>query len=167
MKINEIKRTKTIEEVVRTEYVAEDGMVFFDKAECEKYEESALFAVSRKLKVLARTVMYEINEDASDEKDAEIFDIQTQEDLDNLAKYIILKLRKCSYYSEKDTLTELAKITIGHEVIIQWSYDNDAFYVDGDGSIEAYGNHFKQMVRDVIEKANKKEAEIKHTLTLG
>ena len=157
MKINEIKRTKTIEEVVRTEYVAEDGMVFFDEAECEKYEESALFAVSRKLKVLARTVMYEINEDASDEKDAEIFDIQTQEDLDNLAKYIILKLRKCSYYSENDVLTELAKITIGHEVIIQWSYDNDAFYVDGDGSIEAYGNHFKQMVRDAIEKANKKE----------
>ena len=44
MKTNEIKRT--IEEVVCVEYIAEDGQVFYDKEECKKYEESALFAVS-------------------------------------------------------------------------------------------------------------------------
>lgn len=31
MIVNEVKQTKTIEEVVRTEYIAEDGEVFSNK----------------------------------------------------------------------------------------------------------------------------------------
>ena len=50
MRVNEIKRT--IEEVVRVEYIAEDGQVFYNEDECKKYEESALFAVSKQLKRL-------------------------------------------------------------------------------------------------------------------
>lgn len=52
MRVNEVKQTKTIEEVVRTEYIAEDGEVFSNEEECKKYEESALFAVSKQLKRL-------------------------------------------------------------------------------------------------------------------
>ena len=51
MRVNEVKQTKTIEEVVR-QYIAEDGEVFSNEEECNKYEESALFAVSKQLKRL-------------------------------------------------------------------------------------------------------------------
>lgn len=50
MRINEVKETREV--VVRTEYVAEDEEVFSTKEECEKYEESAIFVVSKKLKRL-------------------------------------------------------------------------------------------------------------------
>ena len=52
MKVNEIRKTETIEKLVRTEYIAEDGTVFSNEEECKKYEESTLFAISKKLKRL-------------------------------------------------------------------------------------------------------------------
>ena len=52
MKVNEIRKTETIEKLVRTEYIAEDGTVFRSEEECKKYEESALFAISKELKRL-------------------------------------------------------------------------------------------------------------------
>lgn len=39
MKKNEIKRTRTIEEVVRTEWIADDGEIFYNENECKKYED--------------------------------------------------------------------------------------------------------------------------------
>ena len=50
MKINEIK--KTVEQIIRTEYIAEDGVIFYNEAECKAYEESALFVISKKVKKL-------------------------------------------------------------------------------------------------------------------
>ena len=38
MKVKEIK--ETVEKVVATKYIAEDGRVFCDEEECRKYEES-------------------------------------------------------------------------------------------------------------------------------
>ena len=55
MKKNEIK--KTIEQVVRVEYIAEDGTVFYSEGECAEYEESALFVVSNQLKRLSKINM--------------------------------------------------------------------------------------------------------------
>ena len=52
MRVNEVKQTKTIKELVRIEYIAEDGIVFRSEEECKKYEESALFAISKELKRL-------------------------------------------------------------------------------------------------------------------
>ena len=45
MRTNEVKETREV--VVRTEYIAEDGTVFRNEEECKKYEESALFAISK------------------------------------------------------------------------------------------------------------------------
>lgn len=55
MRTNEIKRT--VEEVVRVEYIAEDGTVFSNEEECKKYEESALFAISKELKRLTKDLL--------------------------------------------------------------------------------------------------------------
>ena len=151
MKKNEIKRTETIEKVVRVEYIAEDGTVFYDEAECQKYEESALFAVSRKLKRLsgAHTSIYDFNEEGSDECGLEIFDVQTEEDLENLRRYLYLTLAKNGvsdkninfcFTSEDGKRADyvLDSVTVGHEVLIFWSYDDDHFWVYKDGSLEGY-----------------------------
>ena len=45
MRTNEVRETKEV--VVRTEYIAEDGTVFRSEEECKKYEESALFVISK------------------------------------------------------------------------------------------------------------------------
>lgn len=38
MRVQNITRTKTIEEIIKTSYIAEDGTVFRTQDECEKYE---------------------------------------------------------------------------------------------------------------------------------
>lgn len=163
MKVNEIKRTETIEKVIRTEYIAADGTVFSDKDECKKYEESALFVVSAKLNRLLECDLNTINDEAPTEYDVDIFDIQTEEDLKNLSLYVFLILaqyRNDSEYNKKAALEELEKITLGHEVMIIWGYDHDGFYIYGDGSAKAYGNYFTNNILKKIERAKeKKEAK--------
>ncbi len=149
MKKNEIKGT--IEQVIRVEYIAEDGMIFYDEEECKKYEESALFAVSNKLKRLSgvHTNIYDLLEEGSDECGLEIFDVQTEEDLENLRRYLYLSLTKKGvregdikfcFTSEDGKRADYVfnSVTIGHEVMIFWSYDEDHFWVYKDGSLEGY-----------------------------
>lgn len=152
MRKNEIKRTETIEKVVSVEYIAEDGTVFYNEEECAKYEESALFAVSNKLKRLTNgwTSLYALNEEGSDECELEIFDVKTDEDLDNLRRYLYLKAMKngASDKCIKDAFTSVDgvkrkdyvfdSVTKGHEVLIFWSYDSDWFWVYKDGSLDGY-----------------------------
>lgn len=161
MKKNEIKRT--IEEVVRVEYIAEDGTVFCDEVECQKYEESALFAVSKSLKRLNHgwTSMYDFTESGCEEDELEIFDIQTVEDLESLRRYLYLKLSKngASENMIKDCFTSdgvrrvdfvFDNVTTGHEVLIFWSYDHDWFWVYKDGSLEGYLQWLREKYAEII-----------------
>ena len=161
MKENKITRTEEV--VVRIEYVAEDGQVFYDKAECEKYEASALFAVSKQLKKLntRNLSVYDLISEGSDEDEVEIFDIQTEKDLENLRRYLYLKatqngareqyLEDC--FTAKDEIRKdyvFDGVTIGHEVIICWSYDKDHFWVHRDGSIEGYLSYLRDKMTKLI-----------------
>ena len=161
MKKNEIKRT--IEEVVRVEYIAEDGTVFYSEEECKAYEESALFAVSSKLKRLTTewTSIYSLNEEGSDECELEIFDIQTESDLENLKRYLYLKAIKNGASDKiiKDCFTSISgtrkdhvfdSVTTGHEVLIFWTYDNDWFWVYKDGSLNGYFEWLKEKYTKII-----------------
>lgn len=149
MKKNEIKRT--VEEVVRVEYITEDGQVFYNEEEAKKYEESALFAVNKRLKRLNidGTSTYDFLENGSEEDSLEIFDVQTEEDLENLRRYLYLKLIKngASEKSIKDCFTSdgvhrvdfvFDNVTTGHEVLIFWGYDEAWFWTYKDGSLEGY-----------------------------
>ena len=161
MRKNDIKRT--IEEVVRVEYVAEDGQVFYNEEECRKYEESALFAVSKKLKKLhTRWVsIYDLIENGCEEDEVEIFDVQTEEDLDNLRRYLYLKAMKNGAKENdiKDAFTSadgkrsdfvFDNVTIGHEVLIFWSYESDWFWVYNDGSLEGYFDWIRSNYMKII-----------------
>ena len=164
MKINEIKRTETIEKVVRVEYVAEDGQVFYNEEECKKYEDSALFAVSNKLKRLTNewTSIFNLIEEGSDECELEIFDVQTEEDLDNLRRYLYLKAMKngASEKYIKDAFTSpdgikrkdfvFDNVTIGHEVLIFWGYENAWFWTYKDGSLDGYFSWIRNNFNKII-----------------
>ena len=164
MKKNEIK--KTIEQVVRVEYVAEDGTVFYGangEEECRKYEESALFAVSKKLRRLNNGYAseYSLNETGSEDNELEIFDVQTEEDLENLKRYIYLKLINngvsedsaksfftAEYEDRKDFVFD--NVTIGHEVLVFWSYGQDWVWTYKDGSLEGYFEWLRSKYNKII-----------------
>lgn len=163
MKTNTITRTQEV--VVRTEYVADDGVVFYNEEECKKYEESALFACSNQLKRFKKNgkdfSMYDFNDECSDEYLVEVFDIKNDDDLLMLARYLKLKLAT-NGVSEK-TINECFKsedgkrndyvfsgVTSGHEVCIFYNYDQDWFWVYGDGSINGYLEYFKNKITNLI-----------------
>lgn len=161
MKKNEIKRT--VEEVVRVEYIAEDGKVFSNEEQCKKYEESALFAIDKELKRLnvKEISIYDLLGEGSDECEVEIFDVQTDRDLENLKRYLYLKLTSngaCEKYIEDAFISKDGKrkdyvfssVTKGHEVIIFWTYDCDYFWVYKDGSIEGYLNYLREKMTKFI-----------------
>jgi hypothetical protein len=171
MKINNI--TKMVEQVVRVEYIAADGTVFASQTECEAYEASALFVASQKVNGLRLAIAseYDFVEAGSEENTLEVFYIQTQEDLDALKQYLYLRLSK-NRASEK-TIKEcfedvngtranfvFSNVTPGHEVMIFWSYDEDWFWVYGDGSIDAYCEWARMKYRKMLQRyqdENKKE----------
>lgn len=161
MRANEVKETREV--VVRTEYIAEDGTVFRSEEECEKYEESALFAISKELKRLTKdnTSQSEINDNFSYDDTVEIFDVQTERDLENLRRYLYLKARNngASESSVNDCFKStdgkrnnyvFSNVTYGHEVMIFWDYEEQWFWVYGDGSIEAFCNFHKDRITKLI-----------------
>lgn len=161
MRANKVKETREV--VVRTEYIAEDGTVFRNEEECKKYEESALFAISKELKRLTKdnTSQSEINDNFSYDDTVEIFEVQTEKDLENLRRYLYLKARKngASEDNVKRCFTSkdgersnyiFDNVTAGHEVMIFWNYDEDWFWVYGDGSIEAFCNFHKDRITKLI-----------------
>ena len=169
MRVNEVRKTETIEKLVRTEYIAEDGTVFSNEEECKKYEESALFAISKELKRLTKdnTSQYEINDNFSCDDTVEIFDVQTERDLENLRRYLYLKMRKngASEDSVKECFTSkdgkrdkyvFDGVTAGHEVMIFWNYDGDWFWVYNDGSINGYCEFFREKITKLITQKEEK-----------
>ena len=172
MKKNEVKQT--IEQVVRVEYIAEDGQIFYGvdgEEECRKYEESALFAVSKKLRRLNNKYAseYDLNENGSEDNELEIFDIQTKDDLENLRRYLYLRLSKngASETSIKEMFTSengrrenfvFDNITAGHEVLIFWGYDQDWGWTYGDGSLNGYFEFIRRKYNTIIAP---KESETK------
>lgn len=162
MRINEVKETREV--LVRTEYVAEDGTVFRNEEECKKYEESALFAISKELKSLTeKNYVYQIdiNDNLSCDDKVEIFDVQTERDLENLRRYLYLKARNngASESSVNDCFKStdgmrnkyvFDGVTVGHEVMIFWNYDEDWFWVYNDGSINGYCEFFREKIAKLI-----------------
>ena len=164
MRVNEVRKTETIEKLVRTEYIAEDGTVFRSEEECKKYEESALFAISKELKRLTEkdcVSQNDINDRLSYDDMVEIFDVQTERDLENLRRYLYLKMRKngASEDSVKECFTSkdgkrnkyvFDNVTAGHEVMIFWNCDEDWFWVYNDGSINGYCEIFRENITKLI-----------------
>lgn len=159
MRVKEVKQTKTIEELVRTEYIAEDGTVFRSEEECKKYEESALFAISKELKRLGNKKKeaseYDIYDECSDEYLVEIFNAETEKDIENIRRYVYLKALSNSPYANKAGV-DLPNITPGHEVIIHWNYEEDSCWTIGNGSIDAFCGYIRENLMSLITPKEEK-----------
>ena len=110
---------------------------------------------------------YDINDNLSEDCDVEIFDIQTDKDLENLKRYLYLKAQKngATETSIKECITSengnrkdyvVDNVTIGHEVIIFCDYDKSWFWVYKDGSINGYVEFFREKITKLIT-SNKEE----------
>lgn len=157
MRVNEVKQTKTIEEVVRTEYIAEDGTVFRSEEECRKYEESALFAISKELKRLTNPnegSENDIYDQCSVDDLVEVFNAETEKDIENIRRYVYLRALHENRRVDQNCV-ELPNITAGHEIIIHWSYELDACWVFGDGSINAFCNYIRNNLTAMITPKDK------------
>ena len=148
MRIKEVKETREV--VVKTEYIAEDGEVFNTKEECEKYEESAIFVASKKLKRLHKknAVHSDIFEECSCDCYVEIFNAETEVDVDNIRRYAKLKGD-----------TDLSGITPGHEVIVFWDYECEYCWTFGNGSLNALLDLIKSNVENIIISKESEETE--------
>ena len=164
MKIKEV--TKTI--IVRTDYIADDGAVFNSEEACKQYEESAMFQLRKSLKVLNKKPIsgYDITgETAASDCTVEIFDIQTEDDLNNLKEYLVQKmiynqceeeaLDLCFYSNYKGNEERKGYtfdgVTVGHEVMIFWNRSLNWFWVYRDGSIKSYLEFFKDRIDNLIK----------------
>lgn len=153
MKVNEIRKTEIIEKLVRTEYIAEDDTVFLNEEECKKYEESALFAISKELKRLDNkkngASEYDIYNECCEEYSVEIFDAETERDIENIRRYVYLKALSNSSHARKEDV-DLPNITAGHEVIIHWDYDEDGCWTIGNGSIDDFCDYIRDNLMSLI-----------------
>lgn len=157
MKVNEVRKTETIEKLVKIEYIAEDGTVFSNEEECKKYEESALFAISKELKRLDNkkngASEYDIYDECSEEYLVEIFN--AERDIENIRRYVYLKALSNSSYARKEDV-DLPNITAGHEVIIHWNYDGDSCWTIGNGSIDAFCGYIRENLMSLITPKEEK-----------
>lgn len=160
MTVNEIKRTETVEKVIAREYIAFDGEKFSEEEECKRYEKSAFAVVKNKLKRIAYANLDEVNPEGCGDSDIEIFDITTADQLDSLKQYVRLKMGFHNPYMTSEEIEanvkDLSSLTYGHEVLICWSYDHDAVWCYGDGSIKAYGEYFENLYTYLVDRERKK-----------
>ena len=161
MKVNEIK--ETVEKVVRTDYIAEDGKVFHDEEECKKYEDSALFVLSQDLKI-RKFWKSDCMIDGADEEYVRVFEVPTERELEKLKRYLYLKAtsgisiyRDGKWHNDYNSTTtptvDLSSLTCGHKVITFWDWEDSCCWMYGDGSIEAYCDYAKQRMEDSITRA--------------
>lgn len=161
------KIEKQSNEIKRISYMAEDGEEFSSEEECLKYEKTALFVLNSKLKRLAKKdYTYEFFISDTSDDYVEIFNIQNQEDLDNLKRYIHLVLQNngasdeeingCFYdvnNNRKDYV--ISGLTYGHEVMIFWNCESYCCWCYRDGSIQTYLDMTKEKILKKI--SNDKE----------
>lgn len=154
---------KMVEETVATMFVADDGTEFTNEEQCRLYEESALFAVSKRLKrICNKTQDAFLGSLGYSDQSVDVFNVENETDVDNLKKFIRLTMlnagadeKTIKSCFEADSVHRkpfvIDNITPGHEVLIFWSYDVDWCWVYGDGSVDAMCEHLRQSCKKAIE----------------
>ena len=138
--MRENRITRTIEEV--NGYYAEDGQWFKDKAECEKYEQSAKMVLYGMLKDnrIGITNAYALFENGCEDDPVEIYNIDSEITRERLNRYIILETR----YNQNLITADM----IGETIILQWGYDKEYCYCHG--TIEDVLNDIKERYDKVV-----------------
>lgn len=144
--MRENKITRTVEEV--NGYYADDGTWFREKDECKKYEESAKMVVFKMIKdkMIAKTNIYNLLGEGSEDDAVEIFKVDSLETVELLNRYTTL--------STYDKTAPFASDMIGKDIIIQWNYERDWCYCHDtidDLLLKIKGNYEKAISKETTE----------------
>lgn len=131
-------RQVVVEETVKAYYwEACDGTRFKDKAECEKYDNSAkalLFSQYNKL-IVKEASEYDIFQSGSEDNEVELIKISTEHDIDVVMKllgvispYYTQKEQKDKYNQKKAILEEA--LNTNDVVFIYRGYEKDCFCIE-------------------------------------
>ena len=115
MRTNEVKETREV--VVRTEYIAEDGKVFTDREECQKYDNTCQCVIMTAYKPLVKGTIseYELYNDCGcEEFYYDIVDIKDEND-----REIVNKALKFAYSNAR--IVEQSEI--GTTILVAKEYD--------------------------------------------
>ena len=84
----------------------------------------------------------------------EIFNAETERDIENIRRYVYLKALSKSPYVDKSDV-DLPNITPGHEVIIYWNYEEYSCWTIGNGSIDAFCGYIRDNLMSLITPKEK------------
>ena len=161
MKVNEIK--KTIEQVVRVEYIAEDGTVFYNEEECKKYEESANAIIGARFRKMAIiTNPYHLFNSGDEDRYCYIVNVKNSEDLDILRRYVLMREYGNSAKEEyaKQVIEHFPDEIIGKTIIVDGGYENDWFY--SMGTIEEYISGVQKRYEETVNPKKEEPKDATH-----
>lgn len=129
-----IQREKTIVNTYDV-YVANDGTEFNDKAECEKYEKSAIGVVNARYKALVVDTHSEYSafQIGCDDNLVQIVKVRSEKDIDTVVQMFML-IERCDIKS--DRVGEAEKIVRrafeeNDILFVNRGYDDDCFWLMG------------------------------------
>ncbi len=117
-----------------TVYEALDGIEFHDKAECEKYEQSAKGVIRARI---AKLIVGKANEwdllAGSDEHEIVGIKMQTDKDLEYVKQFLLME---CTWYNnnpvERDKIFDIIEKAYDNEDIVLFgiNYDGDYYWIN-------------------------------------
>lgn len=126
MKEIQVTETKQV-----TKYQASDGTIFLDKAECDKYEQSALGMLMAKYRplVVKRISEYTLFDEHGSDDDVDIVKLTSEKDIDTIMQILFLTNPSNMDMVEIEKSRLQKALDKNDYIFIYRGYDNQSFYV--------------------------------------
>ena len=146
--MKQIEIERTIKEIW---YEAIDGTTFKDKAECEKYDNTAEAILRQRYQplVLKTISEWDLFRCGSDEHYYDLVIANTTTEVENILKLMLLHHKYLTTESSKDKLAEIEKLCTqamreGDIILINRGCDNDSFWVS-----DTWNNRFNHISNEI------------------
>ena len=146
--MKQIEIERTIKEIW---YEAIDGTIFKDKAECEKYDNTAEAILRQRYQplVLKNISEWDLFKCGSDEHYYDLVIVNNVNDVENILKLMLLHHKYLTTESSKDKLAEIEKLCTqamreGDIILINRGCDNDSFWVS-----DTWNNRFNHISNEI------------------
>ena len=152
--MKQIEIERTIKEIW---YEAIDGTIFKDKAECEKYDNTAEAILRQRYQplVLKNISEWDLFKCGSDEHYYDLVIVNNVNDVENILKLMLLHHKYLTTESSKDKLAEIEKLCTqamreGDIILINRGCDNDSFWVS-----DTWNNRFNHISNEISKALDK------------
>ena len=152
--MKQIEIERTIKEIW---YEAIDGTIFKDKAECEKYDNTAEAILRQRYQplVLKNISEWDLFKCGSDEHYYDLVIVNNVNDVENILKLMLLHHKYLTTESNKNKLAEFEKLCTqamreGDIILINRGCDNDSFWVS-----DTWNNRFNHISNEISKALDK------------